>query len=206
MIIKPIHEITIRDYNIIEQTGKFNHLVRWFPAVFFTKQIREQLKKIGKIINDSEGEDDNSNLIWQLQTIAKIQAIEINYLGIINLFNLGLQVSTLSELMPKKKVNINSKNAKKFIENIYNYTGIDIKNLSDVEKVRKELEYRKDKYNEIYGKVEQKKETVYLMSVVLGVFSYLNQPINVDMTLMDFDVLKKEAVKKMQKEKTKWQK
>lgn len=204
-MIKKLHEITIEDYNIIEQTGKFNHLVKWIPVFLCAKKIRKILDEIGKILNDKESEG-TEEIQWQIQTIAKIQAIEINYLGVINLLELGTRINAYKPLLVRqnrRKIKITNDNLKLYIDNIYNFTGINIKTLSDVEKVRKELTFRKDKYNETYNVAKKPKEKVYLMSVVLGVFSYLNQPINVNMTIVNFNVLRKEAVKRMQKEQTK---
>lgn len=203
-LYKKSHQITIRDYSIMEQTGKLNHLSN-VPYVIVKNEVKKELDKLSKILN-SDGDDDNEELKWKIHSLLKINAIESNYLGIINSFDLGLKVNTFRLLLNRRfrrRIKIENKNAQKFISNIKKYTGIEIKELKDLEKVRETLQFRKDKFNENFTKKQDSQTTkVYLMSIVLGVFSYLNQPINEDMTIVNFIVLRNEANKGIKREKS----
>lgn len=96
------------------------------------------------------------------------------------------------------------KNIQTYIDNLQYLTGLKIVTLGDLSNVVTELEYRKDKFNENFNQ-QNKKEAgkVYLMQIVLGVFSYLNQPVNLEMTLSEFAIIRNEATEKMKREKTK---
>lgn len=201
-MIKKHYHITIRDYNLIEQTGRFNHLTK-LPVFLVKNRILKEIEKLNQILNNKSDNRDEEELIWKLQTLVKINAIESSYLGIINILNLGSKITIYKALLSikfRRKININDNSLNLYKENIKKYTGIEIKKLTDVERIRKDLMFRKDKFNENYGR-EKKQEKVFLMTIALGVFSYLNQPINLDMTVMEFSSIKKDAYEKLQKEK-----
>lgn len=203
-MIKKYYDITIRDFNLIETTGRINHLNKTIlPTILFKGAIAKQLNEIAKILNQS-ADDDSEQLKWKLQSLTKINAIEACYLGIVNSFNLGMKVTSFSYLMARRfrrKIKSPSNNVKTYIESIKKYTGIEVKEYKDLEKVRKELTFRKDKFNEHFREQNKSESKVYLMSVVLGVFSYLNQPINLDMTILEFARIREDALDKMRKEK-----
>lgn len=202
--MKKYFEITLRDYNLLETTGSLSHLNNSIlPTRLVQKRILKELKKVNEILNKSETTDDE-DLIWKVQTLAKINAIEASYLGIVNLFSLGIKVTAFSHLMArrfKRKIKVPDKNLQTFIGNIKKYTGIEVKELKDLERVRKDLTFRKDKFNENYRDQNKSSEKVYLMSVVLGVFSYLNQSVNMEMRVIEFARLREDALEKMRKEK-----
>lgn len=203
-MIKKYYEITIRDFNLIETTGRINHLNKSIlPTILFKRSITKQLNEVSKILNKTV-EDDAENLRWKLLSWAKIEAIESAYLGIVNSFNLGMKVTAFSYLMNRRfrrKIKSPSNNVKTYIESIKKYTGIEVKEYKDIEKVRKDLTFRKDKFNENFREQNKSESKVYLMSVVLGVFSYINQPINMEMTIMEFARIREDALDKMRKEK-----
>ena len=189
----------------MEQTGKLSHLSGLFvPYILVKSKIKAEIDKLSKILNSSV-DDENEDLKWKLQSLLKINAIESCYLGIINIFDLGLKINTLKLLMSRKlrrKIKFEDKNSKTFIEKIKEFTGIEVKEIRDLEKVRKHLQHKKDKFNELYTKQPKTDSKVHLMSVVLGVFSYLNQPINEEMTIVNFAILREEANKGIERDKT----
>ena len=101
------------------------------------------------------------------------------------------------------QIKITDVNLKVYFENVKYLTGIDIKTLGDLETVVKELEFRKDKFQENFSKPKQSGSKVYLMQIVLGVFSFMNQPVNLDMTIPEFAIMRDEANEKLKREKTK---
>ena len=70
-------------------------------------------------------------------------------------------------------------------------TGIKIEKYEDIEKFRKQLQFRIDKYNENFKDRKVSTDKQYLMSLVLGVISYLNISYNPDMTVVEFIEAKK---------------
>lgn len=201
--MKRYFEITLRDYNLLETTGSISHFNNSIlPTALIKGQILKTLKKVNELLNQTKT-TDKEDLVWKVQTLAKINAIEASYLGIVNAFNIGIKVSAFSHLMARRfrrKIKVPDKNVQEFIDNIKKYTGIEVKELKDLEKVRKDLIFRKDKFNENYRE-EKTESKVYLMSVVLGVFSYLNQPVNMDMRIIEFARLREDAIEQMRKEK-----
>lgn len=212
-MIKKYWQITIRDYNIMEQTGNINHLVTSFvPARLLKNRIKKEIDKASKILNKNKENEDNEekfNLTWKLHSWSKINAIEANLLGVINILNLGSKIAIYSNFLnekSKRRIKVTNDNLHIFIQNIEMFTGYKIVKYEDVDKVRRDLEFRKDKFNENFTR-ERKTGNVFLMSVVLGVFSYLNLPMNLDITLIEFAQIKEDAIKMMEKEKSKsWQK
>lgn len=206
-MIKRYYNITLRDYNLMETTGRINQFsTTILPAWIFKRKLNKELSEISKILNAKESEDEEKEkVIWELRSLAKINAIEINYLGIVNILGLATRVTIYKSFLRrnnKRKIKFNDNSLKYFKDKIREYTGIEIKTISDVEKVRKELEFRKDKFDENFRKQRNSKK-LYLMSVALGVFSYLNQTLDMDMKIVEFAIMRDSALEKMSKDKTK---
>jgi hypothetical protein len=205
--MKNYTEITIKDYNTIERTGRISHLLAWYMPVFlFRNRVTQELKKLADILNSEKKDELKEDLLWKVQSLAKINAIEANFLGVLNMLHLGSRISSLKMFLSKryrKRIKLASGNLQMYLENIKKYTCKDIANIDDIKKVRKDIQFRKDKFNENFMQKDKGDEKVYLMSVVLGIFSYLNQPINVDMPIVDFVVLRDEAYKRIEQEKAK---
>lgn len=208
-MIKPYWNITLRDYNIMERTGNVSQLkCPWniLPVFLFNSIINKRLKSLSKILNTSNVDEGKDNLIWKTESLIKINLIEASYLGILNLLELGTKIISFRPNIAKwkwNKIKLSNNNLSKYINNIKNYTGIEIKELADLKNVLDELTFRKDKFNENFNKKVTETKKVYLMSVALGVFSYLNQSLNVDMTVVEFAAIREDAYKRMETEKNK---
>jgi len=204
-MIKKYYQITIRDYNQIEQSGKIGHLVRWWfvPVFLVSRLIYKEIEKANKLLNAEE--NDTYKLRWKVESLAKINAIQANVMGLFNLLNLGSQINIFKPELKRyyrRKIKLTDANLKIYIENIKYFTGIEIKTLEDLATVVTKLEFRKDKYNENFEKAIAEPGKVYLMQVVLGVFSYLNQTVNVDLTIPEFAIIRDEANAKLNREKS----
>lgn len=206
-MIKKYYQITIRDYNQVEQSGEISHLktCKLIPIWILKRKILKELEKANQLLNVEKQDDDE--LLWKVQSLAKINAIQANVLGLFNLLNLGTTVSIFKDELKRyyrRKIKMTDKNIQTYIDNLQYLTGLKIVTLGDLSNVVTELEYRKDKFNENFNQ-QNKKEAgkVYLMQIVLGVFSYLNQPVNLEMTLSEFAIIRNEATEKMKREKTK---
>ncbi len=77
------------------------------------------------------------------------------------------------------------------------------KELVDIDLANEYLQYKIDKYNEMMHK-QQKNDSVkkvYLMNVVVSIFTYLNQTANVELTVLEFIDFRNSAVEKSKKKK-----
>lgn len=202
-MIKKFYEITIRDYNTIEQSGNIKHLVKyWFVPLFLVvNKILKEIEKVNKLLNLEV--DDTEKLKWQVLSLSKINAIQASVYGILNILKLGTEINYYKNEIQRnyrRKIKLTNNNLKIYFENIKELTGIEIVTIGDLDRVIKDLEFRKDKYGENFDKPKTEGK-VYLMQVVLGVFSYLNQPINMDMTISEFAIMRNEANEKLLREK-----
>jgi len=209
-MIKPYYEITIRDYNIMERTGNISQFKAWYnilPVKLFVKVIRGRIKTLSEFLNISEDDKEKNNKIWKLQSLLKINLVESSYYGILNILELGNTVNSFKQNMSKSqwnKIKISNTNLPKYIKYINDFTGIEIKEITDLKMVLDELMFRKDKFNENFNKKEPiQDDKIYLMSVALGVFSYLNQTLDINMTVVEFAAIREDALTKMRKEKSK---
>lgn len=205
-MIKKVYNITIRDYNLIETSGSISHLKTWkfVPTFLVAKWILKEVEKANKLLNAEE--NDTDELQWKVQSLAKINAIQANVMGVFNLLNLGSVVNiykTELKRFYRRKIKVTDVNLKRYFDNIKDLTGIDVKTLGDLESVVKELEFRKDKFQENFSRPKQTGSKLYLMQIVLGVFSFMNQPVNLDMTIPEFAIMRDEANEKLKREKTK---
>lgn len=206
-MIKKVYQITIRDYNLIEQSGKIVHLKTWkfVPTFLVSGLIMKEIEKANKLLNAEV--DDTEELQWKVESLAKINAIQANVMGAFNILNLGQLVNIYKTELKRyyrRKIKITDSNLKTYFENIKELTGIDIKTLGDLEAVVKELEFREDKFQENFSKPKRNENgKVYLMSIVLGVFSFMNQPVNLEMTIPEFAIMRDEANEKLKRERIK---
>lgn len=204
-MIKKFYQITIRDYNTIEQSGSVSHLAKWYVPVFlFRKLILSEVEKANKILNAKDGDDETDNLKWRVMSMSKINGIQASVMGLFNLLNLGGQILVFKDELIRKdrrKIKVTVGNAERYISNIKELTGIEVKVYEDLGRVVKELEFRKDKYAENFNKPSTITGKAFLMQIVLGVFSYLNQPVNLEMTISEFAIMRDEANEKLRREK-----
>ena len=202
-MIKRYYDITLRDYNKMETTGSINQFATTIlPAFLFKKRLIKEIEQLGKLLNAENDEQEFEK--WKLLSLAKINAMEINYLGMVNILELNIKINGYKKELRRKarrKIHIKNDNLKTYIDNIKSLTGISVVEYADIEKVRQKIEFKKDKFNENFNKKPAKKE--YLLSIAIGVFSYLEQPINMDMRIVEFALLRDSALMKMSKDKTK---
>jgi len=208
-MIKNYWEITLRDYDIIERTGNVSHLFRWYnilPAFLFIGRIKKTLQILSKKLNGIDTSELNNEDLWQQQSITTINAIKANYYGIVNVLKLQSKfnfiVKFYKEVSTRKLKEVKNRNLDKYIGNIKKLTGAEIKSLQDIQKVKKNLDFRIDKYNENYSVKKEQTEKVYLMSIALGIFSYLNLDFNPKITVIEFIEAKNIAEKQYQKNKS----
>lgn len=200
-MIKRYWQIDLRDFDIVEKTGNIGHLKKaWniLPVSLFVNRIAKELDELKKRLNAETNEDLKfQELLWQTQSLVKINAIRANYLGIVNILDLQNKLRALK----KNKLKSKTGNLKIYLENIESLTGIKVETLKDIDKIAEELEYRIDKYKELINRKEVDPNKVYLMAIALGVYSFLNQTLNPHTTVLEFIEAKEMALEQQRKMK-----
>ena len=205
-MIKNYWEITLRDWDVMEKTGNVSRFrSKWniFPVFLFNTKIEAVRTEIIKKLNDDSGGEDEQmeNLLWQTESLNNINGIKGNYLGLMNELKYKPEINALKKFYQKytwKRLRlIKTNNTERYIAGIKQYTGIDIKNGEDIERIRKLLEFKNDKYNENFKPKETgKQEKIYVMGFALGVYSKLNLMFDPSVTtVMEFIDAKKEVFK-----------
>jgi len=207
-MIKNYWEITLRDWDIMEKTGNVSQFRNWWnvlPAVLFNKQIEKVRVILVKKLNENYEGDEAEQMeyaIWKFESLNNINGIKAAYLGLMTELKYKPEINSLKRFYQKytwRRLRLTkSKHSAKYIDEIKKYTGIEIKEYEDIEKVRKLLEFKTDKYNENFKPKETgKQEKIYLMGFALGVYSKMNIAWNpAQITIIEFIDAKKEALKK----------
>lgn len=200
-MIKRFYEITLRDYDIMEKTGKVSHLKQWynpFPVRFFIKRIESERKELLTRLNAADIDERREREIWKTESLLRINAIRLAYYGIINILKLQTETVLFASDHSKKikrKIRINESSLEKYLDIAKQYSGIKIKTLDDIKNLYSRLQFFTSKFNERFAN-EKPDEKNYLFDVALSVFTYLGQTMNPgEHTVMDFIALREQAIK-----------
>ena len=160
-MIKNKFEISLRDYDKVERRGKISQLKKWwnvFPSFLFSKQIVKVLLELGREINmDSGVDEDEDEKLWKASSFAKITAIETCYLGLVNIMYLKPKAAYLYNFYRRKKKLKIISSKKRYVIGLKEHGGFKIESEGDLERVRKNILFRKDRYDENYSSVEEAK-------------------------------------------------
>jgi len=208
-MIKQYFEITLRDWDIMEKSGnisRFRNTWNILPVIFFKKRIEKVRTILINKLNEDGGKSEDlakENALWKLESLNNINGIRANYMGLMNELKYKPELNSLKAFYQKytwRRLRLLKNNhAERYIKGIKKFTGIEIKTYEDVERVRKLLEFKTDKYNENFKpkQNEESQEKVYLMGFALGVFSRLHgiafNPSQI--TVIEFIDAKKEVLK-----------
>lgn len=206
-MIKNFWDITLRDWDVMEKTGdvsRFRSKWNLLPVMFFKKGIEKvRLELIKKLNDGSDSENEQlEDAIWQFESLNNINGIKAAYMGLITELKYKPEVNDLKRFYQKytwKRLRLTkNKHSDRYIREIKSYTGIEIKDFDDIEKVRKLLEFKTDKYNENFKPEETgKQKNIYVMGFALGVYSKLNLTFDPSVTtVIEFIDAKKEVMKK----------
>ena len=149
-MIHTVHTMTLRRYSEMEQTENLSLLKRWFnvlPIRLF------DVEKIIQNLAESLNSGIDRHFITEIAKIVsynRVLRLQALYMAIYNLIVLKHSNDSWG-LTKKKKTNLSY-----YLETVESLTGIVIKDLSGLERLKKEMERQKDKYLERFG-VEIKK-------------------------------------------------
>ena len=177
-LTKKFHEIRLKDLIELDATKKANSLLRFpIPLSFCRSQVEELCKQIFESIGNKEMksiEDDFDKLLsyrdLQLyETLFKIVQIEMLLKSRIVAWQavIGTDLSISTQ-------------TKEIIELVKKHTGIEIKTIEDITKLKEWIEFRQAKYEEKYSEPEQEETEPKsnFIRVIYSVFNFLHEPLN----------------------------
>lgn len=188
-MLKTVHTLTIRDYSLFEKTGDLKYL---FEGKIKQIDISNLLQEITIGLS---GENENSNKlqkeIHKVKSQYRIQLLITLYEATYNLLVLQKELNYWKEKIGKKPTEL--KNLELYVNKIKKATGIEIKEVGDLLKLKREIERWVDKFAENFPEKDTDPDGMTFMQIVLGVFAAMNMTLNYEMYLSDFFELKKSA-------------
>ena len=189
-MLKTVHTLTIRNYSLFEKTGDIQYLL--------TKKTKKSVdisELLQEIAIGLSGENENSNKlqkeIHRIKSQYRIQLLITLYEATYNLLVLQKELNSWKEKIGKKPTEL--KNLELYIDKIKESTGIEIKEVEDLLKLKREIERWVDKFAENFPEKDIDPDGLTFMQIVLGVFAAMNMTLNYEMYLSDFFELKKNA-------------
>jgi len=185
-VLKTTHTLTIRYYSLFEKTGDLKYL---FDGKVKSVDTSELLQEIATRLN---GENENSNKLQKdfhkVKSQYRVQLLILLYEAAYNLMVLQADVNTWKEIIGKEPTKL--KNLKRYVDKIKSQTGIEIKEISDLADLKKEIQRWVDKFAEVFPKQDNDPNGVTFMQIVLGVFAASGMNLNYEMYMSDFFELK----------------
>ena len=192
-MIKRLHEITIEDVILLDATKSANVLKKyWFVPLWM---CREELETLAKQIFESIGSSTVTQIADEFDKLLEYRKLQIYR---------ALYRAIEVELGLKTKINAwrillhadfkDSPQLEKIVSEIQKYSGISIKTQDDLKAFADFIQYKNDKYNEMFpAQDDEEKKEVPLSKVIYSVFSYMGEPHNRHMLLIDFLAMKETA-------------
>lgn len=202
MMLHNLHTLTLRRYGQIDSTEDLSLFKRWynpFPVRWFN--VQKVVLKVAQALDT--GIDKQVTLeVGKLIAIAKIQKLQALHLGIYNL----IVLKPANDQWGKTNKN-NSGNLVEYLAVVKEVTGIIIKDLDGLERLKKEITRLNDKFVERFGTGEQDKgEKIPFYQFAFGVFAIMEMPYNSEMVLSEFIQMlepSKKRAKELEKLRTK---
>ncbi|TRZ51258.1 hypothetical protein D4R99_04615 [bacterium] len=198
-MVKTIHTLTIHDYSLFEKTGDVKYLLTG-RAHFKSRalsQIEPLLAEITKGLSSEQNEDQTlQKEFHRLKSVYRIQYLLTLYQAAYNLLINKMRIDVWRAAIGKGKPS-NYLNLIEYVDKIKEATGIEIRPDTwddDMIALYNEIELWTDKYkqnflNQVPG------EGMTFFQIVLGVFAALQFPINDQISMSDFFLMKQEAEK-----------
>jgi len=198
--LNSVNEITISRFSEIDRTGNISLLRKWynpFPVNWFNTELFfddfKELFNVKSNLGDEKYKIIAYNKILILERMLKTMTILMQNQNERSLFS----------LMFDAKQTEYKGNLKYYIERIKFYTGIEINDLKDIERLRSEVIRLIDKYNERFANNVIDTTKTDFIDICFGVFTIMEMNFIPDMKLTEFARLKKLSDKRIQKMKGK---
>lgn len=203
-MIKKIHEITLRDILILEETRKATHLkkIKWIPFIL----LKWKFEKLAKDIYDRIGSksiDDLQNEFEKLLSYRRLQLLEALYNAAYIALFMQTKINVFKLILNQEP--IEDKYISEILEKIKRIARIEIKEPGDFKNFEKKIQRYKDKYDERYKNTDneeaEKQPERSTTEIIYSYFQYLREPLNEDMRLLTFLSMRKMADEKMHAQK-----
>lgn len=190
-MIHSIYTMTIGRYGQLEKTQDARILRRWFnplPVKMFTKRIERFFQDVSELFGS--GGTELTDQLERAYMVNKMLQVSILYDALYACMVLKTSIDITLLLMDKEPKEV--KNLDFYKVQVKELTGIEIKELGDIVKLKDEMTRLADKFKERF-RDEETGETDDKPSFIRGamaVFSLMEIPYNADMTLSEFAELK----------------
>jgi len=202
-MIKRIHEITLRDILLLEETKSADHFKRFSFVPFWI--ISKRVDQLVSDIFNRIGEDTTDQLMDKFEELfeyRKLQILEALYNAAYSAFFMQGNINVFKTLIDKEIVE--NKALSTIVEKVKQYTGIEIKEPVDFERFSKKINFLKDKFEERYSKAQKKEQKkLDITEIIYSYFHFLSEPFNEKMRFLTFVTMKKLADQKIKDEKNK---
>lgn len=199
-ILKPYHEITLKDVILLDATKSANVLKKyWFIPLFL---CRKELESLAKQIVESIGGKtvkDLQNEFNKLESYRTLQILEILYKSVQIEFEIKSRINAWRIIFEKECKE--STQLSEILLKVEHYTRIKIETPENLKDFYDYVQFRIDKFEEMYQKeeVEERPETP-LIDIFYSVFNYLGEPFNDEMLLIAFLSMRKMATERIAKQ------
>lgn len=194
-MIHSIYTMTIGCYGQLEKTQDARLLRRWFnpfPVRFFKKRIEKFMQDVTELFGGEGVGSELSEQIDRAYSVNKMLQLSILYdaLYAAMVIKAGVDITLLLMNQDPKEI----KNLDFYKKEVKELTGIEIKDISDIAKLRDEMTRLADKFKERFREDEpESDDKPSFIRGAMAVFSLMEIPYNSDMTLAEFAELKKLA-------------
>ncbi len=191
---KTIHNLTIKEYSLFEETGDIEYLVKLPITKNCNVDISGLLQKINIELHvENENTKKLQKELYKIKSQYRIQLLITLYEAAYNLMVMQTDLNNWKILIGKEPTKLT--NLMNYVEKIKENTGIEIKKPEDLIKLKKEIEECANKYAENFPLIDPNPENLTFMQIVLGVFSAMNLNLNLnyEMYMSDFFDLKNQV-------------
>lgn len=196
-MVKSIHTLTINDYSLFEKTGDIKYLLTgWTP---FKSRILPKIESLVAEIARGLGSESNEDQalrkeFHRLKSLYRIQYLVTLYQAAYNLLINKTQIDVWKAAIGKGKPS-NYLNLIEYVDKIKEATGIQINPDTwddDMMVLSREIDLWTDKYRQNFLN-QPTAEGLTFMQIVLGVFAALQFPLNMEISMSDFFVMKQQT-------------
>lgn len=216
-MIKRFDKITLGDFYNLEIDGSISQFKLWWnilPSKLFLNRIKHEIEKVYELISNEKLNTPINEIEYEIRSFNAIQILTICYEIIYNHLELGANNKTVIERIlldrrNRRRLRYKSESLANTIIQVQKFSNpsINIKNTEDVEDLRKQIELRRDRYDQNIGslrKQNNEKDKKYLIEIASSYAAYSGfSSIGISkMTIVEFAYMKREIDKQI-KEKQK---
>ncbi len=193
-MVKTIHTLTIHDYSLFEKTGDIKYLLTgWTRKPNIEPLLNEIIKGLGSETNQDQALQKEFH---RLKSVYRIQYLVTLYQAAYNLLINKAKIDVWKAAIGKGKPS-NYLNLIEYVDKIKEATGIEINPDTwddDMIALSKEIDLWTDKYKQNFLN-QPAGEGMTFFQIVMGVFAALQFPLNDQISMSDFFLMKSEAEK-----------